>query len=148
MQKKLKEAAQLIIEARQTGGFHWLRYLCRKWYPLLQRRKWYLVEIRPSNIRIHYFHTYPQKSWEVIKEIFYDFFGVAKFNRAHEVMAVLEERGLLKGLTTQNIDNLHQEAGSKTVYEFHGNSKKLVCTECDRHFDVDESIFNVLPPFL
>jgi len=47
----------------------------------------------------------------VIREIFYDHFGKAKPNRAHEVLAAWEARGLLKVLITQNIDNLHWEAG-------------------------------------
>jgi NAD-dependent SIR2 family protein deacetylase len=51
-------------------------------------------------------------SWPILREIFYDHFGAAKPNRAHEVLAAWETRGLLKVLITQNIDNLHHVAGS------------------------------------
>ncbi|MFW5992376.1 MAG: SIR2 family NAD-dependent protein deacylase, partial [Halanaerobiaceae bacterium] len=47
---------------------------------------------------------------------------------------------------TQNIDNLHQEAGSKEVYEFHGNSRRLICTGCGRKKTFAPSIFTDLPP--
>jgi NAD-dependent deacetylase len=46
---------------------------------------------------------------------------------------------------TQNIDNLHQEAGNTVVHEFHGNSQKLVCTKCSRHFAVNEVNLEELP---
>ena len=82
----------------------------------------------------------------MIKEIFYNYFGAARSNRAHFVLAEMEQRGLLQCVITQNIDNLHQQAGSKTVYEFHGNSNKMLCTSCYTLFDVHEIDMNVLPP--
>ena len=78
-------------------------------------------------------------------EIFYDFFDKAKPNRAHEVLAGLEQQGRLQCVITQNIDNLHQEAGSREVIEFHGNSKKLVCTGCGRVFHAGEVSLEELP---
>ena len=57
----------------------------------------------------------------------------------------MEEEGLLKSIITQNIDNLHQEAGSKTVYEFHGNSKKLICMKCGKQYKAEEFDFNNIP---
>jgi NAD-dependent deacetylase len=49
---------------------------------------------------------HPEVSWPVLREIFYDHFGAAKANRAHEVLAAGEARGLLKTLITQNIDTV------------------------------------------
>ena len=69
----------------------------------------------------------------MIKQLFYDFFGNAESNTAHKVLARMEEKGLLKCVITQNIDNLHQQAGSKVVHEFHGNSQKLVCVQCQTY---------------
>jgi len=62
-------------------------------------------------LELDYFLAHPDKSWPILREIFYDHFGKAKPNRAHEVLAAWEARGLLKCLITQNIDNLHWEAG-------------------------------------
>ncbi|PLX11760.1 MAG: RNA polymerase subunit sigma [Marinilabiliales bacterium] len=99
----------------------------------------------PIILDLNYFKSNPYESWTVIKEIFYDFFGAAKPNAAHKGLAKLEEAGILKSVITQNIDNLHQEAGSKTVYEFHGNSHSLECTECNGIYKISELDFDNLP---
>ena len=58
----------------------------------------------------------------------------------------MEKAGLLQSIITQNIDNLHQEAGSKTVHEFHGNSKKLKCLKCGKAYSANQIDFNTIPP--
>lgn len=60
-----------------------------------------------------------------------------KPNKAHKALAKLEEMGKLKGIITQNIDSLHQEAGSKNVVELHGNLRDYYCTSCGKAFDLD-----------
>lgn len=60
----------------------------------------------PRMLELDYFLAHPDKAWPVIREIFYDHFGKAKPNRAHEVLAAWEGRGLLKTLITQNIDSV------------------------------------------
>lgn len=82
----------------------------------------------------------------VIKDIFYDFFKSAKPNKAHNVLARMEKEGMLGRLITQNIDNLHQEAGSRMVFEFHGNSKTLICLGCRRSYKAGEISFDHIPP--
>ena len=59
-------------------------------------------------------------------------------NPAHSALAKMEEMGLLKAIITQNIDNLHQEAGSKNVIEYHGNASKLECPGCFIIYNRDE----------
>jgi NAD-dependent deacetylase len=54
----------------------------------------------------------------------------AEPNPAHLALAELEEMGLLKAVITQNIDNLHQKAGSKRVLELHGNMRQATCLKC------------------
>lgn len=51
-------------------------------------------------------------------------------NKGHEILAELEERGLVDGIITQNIDNLHKRAGSKKIYEVHGNISYGYCLDC------------------
>ena len=58
-----------------------------------------------------------------------------KSNTAHKVLAKLEEMGKLKAVVTQNIDGLHQAAGSKIVYELHGSVHRNYCTKCHKFFD-------------
>ena len=99
----------------------------------------------PIVLDINYFKSYPKESWTVVKEIFYDFFGQAKANDAHIALAKLESVGIIKSIITQNIDNLHQEAGSKNIIEFHGNSHALECLECSNKYKIEELDFEKLP---
>ncbi|MBP2652465.1 MAG: NAD-dependent protein deacylase [Firmicutes bacterium] len=74
---------------------------------------------------------------------FFDFyrekliFPQAKPNNAHNKLAELEQAGKLKAVITQNVDGLHQMAGSKTVIELHGSIKRNYCERCKTIFDED-----------
>jgi NAD-dependent deacetylase len=61
----------------------------------------------------------------------------AQPNDAHKALAKLEEMGKLKAVVTQNIDGLHQAAGSKTVYELHGSVASNYCMDCGAFYDLD-----------
>jgi len=56
-------------------------------------------------------------------------------NNAHKYLAKLEDMGKLKAVVTQNIDGLHQKAGSRAVYEIHGSALRNYCTGCGKTFD-------------
>ena len=74
-------------------------------------------------------------------EEFYRFYrdkmlcDTAKPNAAHYKLAEMEKAGKLKAVVTQNIDNLHQMAGSKTVYELHGSVYRNYCMKCHKSYD-------------
>ncbi|GAV24727.1 NAD-dependent deacetylase [Carboxydothermus islandicus] len=57
-----------------------------------------------------------------------------KPNRAHEALARMEKAGIIKGIVTQNIDGLHQKAGSKNVIEIHGTLKRVRCDRCGKYY--------------
>ncbi len=75
-------------------------------------------------------------------ETFYDYYKKnliypdAKPNKAHIALAKLEEEGKLLGVVTQNIDGLHQMAGSKNVCELHGSVQRNRCMECGQRHDL------------
>lgn len=75
---------------------------------------------------------------------FYDFFWKnlvyeeAKPNPCHYFLTELEKKKKLKGIITQNIDGLHQMAGSKNVIELHGNIKTFSCIRCHRKYSIEE----------
>ncbi len=100
----------------------------------------------PSFIELGFFQRYPEESWGLIKEIFFDNFGKANPNLAHEGLAWLEKEGLISGVITQNIDHLHQEAGSKNVIEFHGSNQYLVCLSCGERVLAAPDILDSIPP--
>lgn len=58
-------------------------------------------------------------------------------NNAHKYLAALEKTGKLKAVVTQNIDGLHQKAGSKTVYEIHGSALRNYCMKCGKKYPSD-----------
>lgn len=60
-----------------------------------------------------------------------------KPNKAHTALARLEAAGKLKAVVTQNIDGLHQLAGSKCVYELHGSTMRNYCEKCHKFYDID-----------
>ena len=61
----------------------------------------------------------------------------AKPNAAHLRLAALEREGKLKAVVTQNIDGLHQAAGSRCVYELHGSTLRNFCMKCGKSYDID-----------
>ena len=76
-------------------------------------------------------------------EVFFQFYSKkllyegAEPNEAHKKLAALERAGKLKAVITQNIDNLHQMAGSKNVYELHGSVYRNYCMKCGRFYGFD-----------
>jgi NAD-dependent deacetylase len=70
----------------------------------------------------------------------------ARPNPAHIAMADMERAGFLQHIITQNIDNLHQEAGSQAITEIHGNRLKLRCIECNSRYPLKGFNFDEIPP--
>ena len=83
------------------------------------------------------FRADPEKVWKMLLEMD-EIVGQAKPNNAHLAMGELEKIGLLHGIITQNIDNLHQAGGSKNVIEYHGNSSTLSCLWCGKGYKTEE----------
>ena len=61
----------------------------------------------------------------------------AEPNKAHRALAKLEAEGKLKAVITQNIDGLHQKAGSRNVFELHGSVLRNYCMDCGEYYDLD-----------
>ncbi|MDR3071817.1 MAG: NAD-dependent deacylase [Endomicrobium sp.] len=76
---------------------------------------------------INYFTEHTQDSWSMLCDGFYEAMFKAKPNEAHTALASFEKEGLIKAIITQNIDDLHEKAGSKIIYSLHGNASKLRC---------------------
>lgn len=82
-----------------------------------------------------FFMKYPEEFFDFYKKnlVYPD----ALPNDCHIALAKLEKMGKLKAVVTQNIDGLHQAAGSKIVYELHGTVHKNYCTKCHGFYDID-----------
>ncbi len=70
----------------------------------------------------------------------------ARPNPAHHAMAEMERMGALHHIITQNIDNMHQEAGSEGITEIHGNRLKLRCIACNARFPLKDFPLDEVPP--
>ena len=90
----------------------------------------------PEELVSHsYYMEHPEEFFEFYRKnlIFKD----AKPNPAHYRLAELEKEGKLKAVITQNIDGLHQKAGSKTVLELHGSIQRNCCQVCGESYNLD-----------
>ena len=90
----------------------------------------------------------PKNLWQLVKSFLADANYQPTANRAHKVLAELENQGKIKAIITQNVDNLHQDAGSKNVIEMHGTLSQVKCSQCDVVFNKpcvdfvrDDSVF-------
>ena len=81
------------------------------------------------------FVRYPEDFFDFYKK--YLIYPDAKPNAAHRYLAWLEETGKLKAVVTQNIDSLHEMAGSKKVLKLHGSADRNYCTGCQRFYDLE-----------
>ena len=76
-------------------------------------------------------------------DVFFDYYKNnliytdARPNKAHRALAKLEAEGKLKAVVTQNIDGLHEKAGSRTVFELHGSVLRNYCMDCGEFYDLD-----------
>ena len=87
-------------------------------------------------------HSFFKSHPDTFYDFYYKFFlqTRAEPNHAHTVLAELERRGLLDAVITQNIDGLHQAAGSKNVIELHGTVYRYHCSKCGREYPMQEVI--------
>ena len=93
----------------------------------------------PETIISHSFYVRnPEEFYRFYKDRM--LFTQAKPNAAHQALARLEEQGKLRAVITQNIDGLHQMAGSKEVLELHGSVHRNYCTRCGEFYGLDHVI--------
>jgi len=107
-----------ISDFRSKGGV-WDRY----------RIVTYQEFIASHDARVEY--------WKMKRELFTEIRGAVP-NEAHHALAELEKMGKLTCLVTQNIDGLHQDAGSSSVIELHGTNRKAVCLSCGTLWPIEE----------
>jgi NAD-dependent deacetylase len=87
----------------------------------------------------------PEKVWIMLAEMV-EVLSRAVPNSAHSGLAEMERIGLLRSIITQNVDGLHQAAGSRRVIEFHGNAWELICISCWNRYPSREKIRDGIPP--
>ena len=100
----------------------------------------------PEEMASHrFFVNHPEEFFEFYRERFV--YLDAKPNAGHLALAELERRGVLSAVVTQNIDGLHQIAGSQVVYELHGSIRRSYCVKCHAQYDIDFIMNNKPVPY-
>ncbi|MEJ5348621.1 MAG: NAD-dependent deacylase [Desulfosoma sp.] len=94
---------------------------------------------------IRSFRANPGKVWRMLVDMD-RMLHEAPPNPAHYALAALEREGRLKGVITQNVDSLHQKAGSRNVVEFHGHGRSARCDQCGREVPREALKLQDLPP--
>ena len=140
------KAAKIIKSSKRCVAFTGAGISVESGIPPFRGKNGLWNKYDPQTFDIQYFYSHTKQSWEVIRDIFYDLFGRVRPNAAHYALKELEANNMLSAVITQNVDNLHYDAGSKIVHEFHGSLKSLVCLKCRAKYKILEIDLNVLPP--
>ncbi len=142
----LKEAASIVAASKRLYAFTGAGISVESGIPPFRGPGGVWERYDPELLELPFFLMNPEESWETIRAIFYESMGTAKPNRAHEILAAWEREGRLTLVVTQNIDGLHEAAGSRNVVEFHGSTKRLVCLSCGKRVPADPALLKTLPP--
>lgn len=143
---KILEAAQLIINANRITAFTGAGISVESGIPPFRGEDGLWNQYDPIILDLNFYLENHKESWPVIKKLFFDFFRNSNPNKAHQILAKWEESNLIDEIITQNIDSLHQKAGSKVVYEFHGTSESFICTKClEKYLVTDIVLENTAP---
>lgn len=140
--ENLARAAEAIGTARFGVGFTGAGISVESGIPPFRGEGGVWNRYDPSILDLDTFMRSPERSWPAIKEMFTAFLGTGdrtpvEPNAAHRVLAKWEAEGRIKTVITQNIDGLHEAAGSRNLVEFHGHCRSLVCLSCGRRLPLN-----------
>lgn len=139
MSTKIEKLTQILKESNNIVFFGGAGCSCESGIPDFRSSNglWnekLKINLTPEQLISHtFFMRYPEEFFRFYKDKL--IYPEAKPNAAHIALAKLEEMGKLKAVVTQNIDGLHQAAGSKTVYELHGSVLRNYCMKCSAFYD-------------
>ena len=121
MGKLIKEAAQLLYNSEMTLALTGAGISVESGIPDFRSAQGLWSKYDPNEYAtITAFRAAPEKVWAMLRDMG-DLVDQAEPNKAHVGMGELENLGFLHTIVTQNVDNLHQKGGAKSVIEYHGN---------------------------
>jgi NAD-dependent protein deacetylase/lipoamidase len=140
MQDLINEAAEALAYAKNVVVLSGAGISTESGIPDFRSPGGLWERVDPGEFSIDRFLKNPARFWKIQLELKQsgDFdMSSAEPNPGHFALARLEELGIVKCLITQNVDNLHQRAGSKEVVEFHGNLLRAACTKCQEREPIE-----------
>ena len=131
LQREIEEVAAIIVKRRHVVAFSGSGVSKESGIPTFREPDglWNRFEAGASGGIMGVVSAYPDKAPDILEELL-NTFRKAQPNPGHLALVELEKLGLLDAVITQNIDNLHREAGNTKVYELHGNIYRLKCMSC------------------
>ncbi len=133
MQDLIERAAEKIAQARNAVALTGAGISTESGIPDFRSPGGLWERVDPNEFSIDRFLQNPARFWRIQLDLKasgdFDIWGAGP-NPAHTALARLEQLGALKCVITQNVDNLHQKAGSVEVVEFHGNLLRAACIKC------------------
>ncbi|MGO8987891.1 MAG: NAD-dependent protein deacylase [bacterium] len=144
--KLIRKAAQDIFNSKKTIAFTGAGVSVESGIPDFRGSQGLWQKYDPEEFaHIDAFRSDPERIWLMLKDMFL-IIKDAKPNPAHLGLAELERMGYLSSVITQNVDGLHQAAGSRHVIEFHGSHRTLSCLKCSTTIDGASLKVEDLPP--
>lgn len=146
MTNEIRKAAQLLAERRFAVALTGAGISVESGIPDFRSENGLWSRYDPMEYgHILAFRADPGKVWKMLREMD-ALLGAARPNPAHVALVHLEERTLLKAVITQNVDSLHQRAGSRKVIEFHGHGRTLRCDRCGERVPRESVTLSDGPP--
>ncbi|MFA4915142.1 MAG: NAD-dependent deacylase [Syntrophales bacterium] len=141
LDEKIKMVADMIVKARKIVVFTGAGISTESGIPDFRGPDGLWTKVDPDDFTIGNFLRSPEIRKRLWSHLFESgLLSDVKPNKAHYAIADLEKMGKLSCVITQNVDNLHQKAGSnpEKVYELHGNMQWVKCLSCDRRYPLEE----------
>jgi NAD-dependent deacetylase len=135
----IKDAARILVRSNYAIVFTGAGVSTESGIPDFRGPQGLWKRVDPEKFTINYFISNPDEVWGMFIEYFMVHEDVRP-NPAHYAIAELERLGIVKSVITQNVDGLHQMAGSKRVIELHGNLREAVCMNCGYRLSLKEAI--------
>jgi NAD-dependent deacetylase len=143
--ENIKKAAQILAKSNRAAAFTGAGISAESGIATFRGHGGIWDKYEEKLFEIDYFKKHTEEAWAMLCGGFYKDTLAAKPNAAHMALAALEEKGIIKEIITQNIDNLHTKAGSKTVYELHGNAGRLHCLYDNTKYSIEEFSLETAP---
>lgn len=147
MRTAIDAAARVLAEANMTVALTGAGISVESGIPPFRGKGGLWEKFDPmSYAHIDAFRRDPERVWKVLLKTLGETLAKARPNKAHLGLAELERRGCLRAVITQNVDGLHQQAGSREVIEFHGSMATHRCLDCDRRMPTERVALDQIPP--
>lgn len=142
--EEVEKATQIIKKSKHLIAFTGAGISVESGIPTFRGKGGLYEKVSSKVFDLDFFYTNTKECWYLLLKYILIPLQKAKPNKAHQVLAKFEEKGYIKAIITQNIDLLHEKAGSKKVYKFHGTSDLFKCRNCNKVFNFEKVISDEL----